>query len=485
VSVSEELVDLALDAAQASGIAYADVRLISPQRYLNLAVQDGAASALTSTLSSGLGVRVRTDRAWGFAGTGELTPSAARATARFAVRLARAASRTAPEPLRLTDEKGPKNGRYVTAVRHDPFEVSREEAVALLTAAEKRLHVSPEVKSGVASFQAWDETKTFRSSAGVSFRSRIVHVGAGVHATAVRGGMVQRRSAPSSFGGDYRQAGFEFVRGLGLEERAEGVGKEAVQLLDAPACPTGPTTLVLGSSQLALQVHESVGHAVELDRIYGSEAAYAGTSWVTPERIGTLDYGSDLMNVVADATEPGGLGTFGWDDEGVPAQRVPIVRSGTLVGVLSSREAAARLGLEHSGGTARADGPERAPLIRMTNIDLAPGDLSFEEVLEDVEEGVYLETNRSWSIDDKRLNFQFGTEVGHRIVRGELRELVRNPIYSGMTPEFWNSMDAVGDRSTWHLWGVPNCGKGQPSQAARVSHGAPVARFRRVAVRGG
>jgi TldD protein len=483
--VSEELVDLALGVADAPGVVYADVRLISPQRYLNLAVRDGSASALTATLSSGIGVRVRTGRAWGFAGTSELTPAGARSTARFAVRLALAAGRTAPEPLAVTDESGPKNGKYVTPLREDPFEVSREEVIALLTDAEKRLHVSPEVKSGLASFQAWDTAKVFRSTDGTTYRSRIVHVGAGVCATAVRGTMVQRRSAPSSFGGDYRQGGFEFVRGLELDARAEGVGREALELLDAPACPNGPTTLVLGSSQLALQVHESVGHAVELDRIYGSEAAYAGTSWVTPQGIGTLPYGSDLMDVVADATEPGGLGTFGWDDEGVPAQRTPIVRAGTLVGVLSSRESAARLGLRRSGGTARADGPDRAPLIRMTNIDLQPGDLSFDELLEGVEEGVYLETNRSWSIDDKRLNFQFGTEIGHRIVHGEVGGIIRNPLYSGMTPEFWNSMDAVGDRATWHLWGVPNCGKGQPSQAARVSHGAPVARFRRVAVRGG
>ena len=483
--MSEALLEVALDAARATGIRYADVRLITPQRYLHLAVRNGSAAALTSALSAGIGVRVRTDRAWGFSGTSELTPAAARSTARLAVRLARAAGRTAPEPLRVTDERGPKNGRYSTALREDPFEIPGDEIVTLLTEAEHRLHASPDIKSGLASFQAWDETKWFRSSDGAAFRSRIVQVGAGVSATAVRGAMVQTRSAPASFGGDYRQAGFEFIRGLALDSIAGDVGKEAVQLLDAPVCPTGPTTLVLGSSQLALQVHESVGHAVELDRIYGSEAAYAGTSWVSPHGLGNLRYGSDLMNVVADATEPGGMGTFGWDDEGVPAQKVPIVTSGTLVGVLSSREAAARLGHARSGGTARADGPDRSPLIRMTNIDLLPGDRSLEELLEDVDEGIYLETNRSWSIDDKRLNFQFGTEVGRRIVRGELGEMVRNPIYAGMTPEFWASMDAVGDASTWHLWGLPNCGKGQPSQSARVSHGAPVARFRRVAVRGG
>jgi TldD protein len=385
----------------------------------------------------------------------------------------------------VTTETGPRSGRYATSVQRDPFEVPREEVVAMLADSEARLHVGREVKTGLATFQAWEETKWFASSEGASFSSHIVQVGAGISATAIRGSNVQRRSAPTSFGGDFRQAGFEFIESLGLVDRAESVGREAVALLDAPACPTGPTTLVLGSDQLALQVHESVGHAVELDRIFGSEAGYAGTSWVVPEQIGSLRYGSDLMNVVADATELGGLGTFGWDDEGVPAQRVPIVQGGRLVGVLSSRESAAQLGLPRSGGTARADGPDRAPLVRMTNIDLEPGDFSLNELLSGVTEGVYLETNRSWSIDDKRLNFQFGTEVGRRIVGGEIAELLRNPIYSGMGPEFWNSMDAVGDRSTWHLWGLPNCGKGQPTQLARVSHGAPVARFRNVAVRGG
>jgi len=481
----EDLIRTALAVAEAAGVEYADARVVAPQRALHLAVRDGKASALTDSRSEGLGVRVRTDRAWGFAGTTELGATSARATARLAVRLARAAGRTAPARLRVTEDVGPRNGRYSSVVKRDPFDVPREEIVQLLSDTEARLHVGPEVKSGIVSFQAWQETKWFGSTDGASFTSRIVQVCAGMNATAIRGSMVQRRSAPTSFGGDFCQAGFEFIESLNLPELAEPAGREAVKLLDAPACPTGPTTLVLGSDQLALQVHESVGHAVELDRIFGTEAGFAGTSWVASEKVGSLRYGSDVMNVVADATEPGGLGTFGWDDEGVPAQRVPIVHRGTLVGVLSSRESAAQLGLSRSGGTARADGADRAPLVRMTNIDLEPGDLSLEELLSGVTEGVYLETNRSWSIDDKRLNFQFGTEVGRRIVHGELDELVRNPIYSGMGPEFWSSMDAVADPSTWHLWGLPNCGKGQPVQLARVSHGAPVGRFRNVAVRGG
>ncbi len=480
----EDLVRTAMGVASATEVRYSDVRVVSPERYVHLAVRNGTASALTDSRRAGLAVRVRTDRAWGFAATAELTAEGARSPARLAVRLARAAGRSAQERLAGTPAPPPRRGRYASAFRRHPFEVAREEILALLWLAEERLHVGPEIKSGVASFQAWQETKLFASSEGASYRSEIVQVGAGTTATAVRGASVQRRSAPSSFGGDFAQAGFEFVERLGLPDRAEAVGNEAVALLDAPACPKGRTTVVLGSDQLALQVHESVGHAVELDRIFGWEAGYAGASWVGPERIGRLRYGSPEMNVVADATEEGGLGTFGWDDEGVPAQRVPIVRLGTLVGVLSSRESAARLGLESSGGAARAQGPDRAPLVRMTNVDLLPGDRSFDALLEGVDQGVYLETNRSWSIDDLRLNFQFGTEVGRRIERGELGERVRNPLYSGMTPEFWSSMDAVGDRTTWHLWGVTNCGKGQPSQVARVGHGAPAARFRNVLVRG-
>lgn len=481
----EDLIRSALEAADGPGIVHADVRVVAPDRFVQLAVRDGAASALTDARTEALGVRVRTDRAWGFATTCDLRPDPAREVARLAVRLARAAGRHARAPLRVTDDPSPHGGSYHTPLRRDPFGTPFESIVELLTTAEKRLHVSRSVRSGIATFHAWEENKWYGSSEGASFTSRIIHVGAGLTATAVRGSNVQRRSAPSSHGGDFSQGGFEFVEGLDLVGHAPEVGREAAALLDAPVCPTGPTTLVLGSDQLALQVHESVGHAVELDRIFGSEAGFAGTSWVSSDKVGVLRYGSDLMNVVADATEPGGLGTFGWDDEGVAAQRTPIVHRGVLVGTLSSRESAAQLGLTRSGGTARASGGDRAPLVRMTNVNLEPGDRSFPELLEGVTDGVYLDTNRSWSIDDRRLNFQFGTEFARRIVRGELGELLRNPIYSGMTPAFWSSMDAVGDRSTRHLWGLPNCGKGQPIQGARVSHGAPIARFRNVAVRGG
>ncbi|MCI4318217.1 MAG: TldD/PmbA family protein [Thermoplasmata archaeon] len=481
----QDLVEVGLKAAERPGVLYADVRVVTPQRYEHLAVRNGEASALTSTRRGGVGVRVRTRTAWGFATAPELTKHAVRESAAYAIRLAHSAGRTSDEPLEVTEEKGPRNGIYQSKLKRHPFEVPREEKLALLLASERALHVAPEVKSGHAAFQAWEETKWFGSSESTRFRSTIIHVGAGLNATAVSSGEVQRRSAPTSFGGDYRQAGWEFVLGLDLAAEAPRVGREAVELLSAPSCPTARTTVILASDQLALQVHESVGHAIELDRIFGMEAGFAGTSFLTPDSRRQLRYGSPSMNIVADATEPGGLGTFGWDDEGVAAKSTPVVQKGVLTGFLTSRETAHRIGLEHSGGTARAESFYRAPLIRMTNVDLKPGDRRFDDLLEGVRDGVYLATNRSWSIDDKRLNFQFGTEVGRRIHRGELGGLVRNPIYSGMTPEFWASMDAVGNASTWHLWGVPNCGKGQPGQVARVGHGAPAARFRNVQVRGG
>jgi TldD protein len=232
---------------------------------------------------------------------------------------------------------------------------------------------------------------------------------------------------------------------------------------------------------MELQVHESVGHPIELDRVYGSEAAYAGTSFLKPTDLGSLRYGSDKMNVTADSTTPGGLGTFGFDDEGVPARREPIVVEGVLRNFLTSRETAERIGVG-AGGSMRADGWNRMPLVRMTNLHLEPGEGSFEDLLADVDDGIYLETNKSWSIDDKRLNFQFGTQIAWEIKKGKLGRMLRDATYTGITPEFWGSLDAVAGQEEWKMQGLTNCGKGQPGQAAHVSHGASPARFRNVQV---
>ena len=221
----------------------------------------------------------------------------------------------------------------------------------------------------------------------------------------------------------------------------------------------------------------------------GTEASFAGTSFLTPEKLRSFRYGSDIVNITADATIPGGLGTFGWDDEGVPAQRVPIVRNGLFVGYLTSRETTQQLREmagdgtpETSGGAMRADGWNRIPLIRMTNINLEPGEWDFEDLIADTDEGIYMEMNKSWSIDDKRLNFQFGTEIAYQIKNGRLGQMYKNATYTGITPQFWAGCDAICSGKHWNVWGTPNCGKGQPSQAAHVGHGTAPARFRNVQV---
>jgi TldD protein len=252
-------------------------------------------------------------------------------------------------------------------------------------------------------------------------------------------------------------------------------------LLAAEDCPSGFYDLVIDSAQMMLQIHESIGHPIELDRVFGYEAGYAGTSFLDPGMVG-FQYGSPLVNVVADATCAGGLGTFGYDDEGVKARSVSIITAGRFENFLSSRDTAVKLDQE-SNGTARADGWARIPITRMTNINLLPGDLEFEELLAGIEYGFYLSTNKSWSIDDKRLNFQFATEIAYEIRDGKLTgKIFKNPIYTGITPEFWNSCDGIANDKHWKLFGTPNCGKGEPPQIARVGHGSSPARFRKVKV---
>jgi TldD protein len=237
------------------------------------------------------------------------------------------------------------------------------------------------------------------------------------------------------------------------------------------------------SSQLGLQIHESIGHPIELDRVLGSEANYAGMSFLTLDQLNHLRYGSEIVNVVCDARlEHGpGLGTFAFDDEGVPAQGTDIIRHGQFVGYMTSRETAGEVGQDRSNGCMRADGWGRLPLIRMTNVSLEPGNQSLDEVF-DVDHAIYMETNKSWSIDDKRYNFQFGCEIGWEIRNGKRVRMLKNPSYSGISTEFWNACSAIAGREHWTLWGVPNCGKGQPEQVMGTGHGASPARFRKIKI---
>jgi TldD protein len=362
-----------------------------------------------------------------------------------------------------------------------------EQKVSLLRDAYRRA-VRDHVAVVRGSLVAIRQTKSFASSEGSRVDQVIVETGGGLEVTAVGLGDTQKRSYPNSFGRHQGTAGWEFVEALELTEHAERTASEAVSLLTAPTCESGVATVVLDGTQMALQIHESCGHPIELDRVFGDEAAFAGTSFLTPDKLGTLQYGSPIVNLTADATLPGGLGSFAFDDEGVPAQRTPIVREGLFVGYLTSRETAARLHAQNpsapprSNGTMRAAGWNALPLIRMTNVSLEPGTGSLADLVADTGSGLFMHTNKSWSIDDKRLNFQFGTEAAWEIRRGRLGRLVKNATYTGMTPEFWSRCDAICGAEEWVVWGTPNCGKGQPAQTAHTGHGAAPARFRDVRV---
>jgi TldD protein len=480
-SVVLEVAQQAVEAAQRAGAGYADARFGSDETE-SVSVKNQEMEGVSRSSSEGLGVRVLVDGYWGFAATSRTAPRDVERAATQAVAIALAAARLPMEPVRLAEVE-PVQATWATPIQEDPFAVALEEKVALLMDASARMQAVKGVTFGEANIDAYRRRIAFASSDGAAIEQTIVHCGGGIEATAVSGGEMQRRSYPNSFRGDVRAAGFEHIRRLDLGAEADRVAGQAVELLTAPECPSMTTTLVLDPSQVALQVHESIGHPIELDRVLGMEEAYAGTSFLRIEDRGRLRYGSPLITVVADATIPGGLGTFAYDDEGVPAQRVPVITEGVFENFISSRETAPILGPgARSTGAMRADGWGNLPLIRMTNINLEPGDGTLEDILEDTQDGIYMETNVSWSIDDKRVNFQFGCEVAWRIQKGRLSELYRNPNYTGITTEFWGSCDAVGGRESWDLWGTPNCGKGQPGQGAHVGHAASPARFRGVQV---
>jgi TldD protein len=459
----------AVDAALGAGASYADARGVF-KRSQSVATKNGNVEAVSDVETEGIGVRVLVDGAWGFAGSGTLSDDSARDASLRACAFARAAGggRRKLEPLE------PQRGSFKALVEIDPFSISLDEKIDFCLEAEQGLS-RPEVKVAEAFARAQLERKVLVSSEGTDVEQELVESGAGIDATAVGNGLTQQRSYPSAFGGLSAQAGWEFVRGLGLAEEAARVGEQAAALLQAPECPAGVMDVVIDAEQVALQLHESVGHPTELDRVLGFEAAYAGTSFLRTEDRDSLRYGSEHMNVTSDPTTPLGLGTFGFDDEGVRAKPQPIVREGLLVGWMGSRE----VGFE---GSMRADGWSRMPLVRMTNLHLEPGEATLEELIAGVERGIFLETNKSWSIDDKRLNFQFGTQVGWEIVDGKLGRMLRDATYTGITPQFWGSMDAVGNRDAWRLHGLTNCGKGQPGQTAHVSHGTSPARFRGVQI---
>ncbi len=476
----KEYLDRALNYAQTLGVQYADVRLVKNITEI-LVVKDGLVDSINFAESIGIGVRALVDGAWGFASSHDLALPVIDRTTASAIGIARSSRSVPGDEIDL----GPpvtSQGTYRTPVEIDPFSLTIEEKLAELISADEEMSRVQGVRVRRSNLTFIKEDKWFANTEGAFTEQTIYEAGGGIQVIAVGGGEVQSRSYPSSFGRQQVTAGWEAVLDWDLPGNAEQIASQAVALLTADPCPSDlTTTLILGGDQIALQVHESCGHPIELDRVYGTEAAYAGTSFLTPEKLDSFQYGSEVVNITAESQRPLGLGTFGWDDEGVPAQSTPIVKEGLFVGYLMSRETASRLE-RISNGCMRASGWDRTPLIRMTNVSLEPGTWNFEDMIADTDEGIFMETNRSWSIDDKRYNFQFGTEIGYEIKNGKLGRMLRNPTYTGITPEFWNSCDAVANAASWVMYGTPNCGKGQPGQIAHTGHGAAPARFRNVRV---
>jgi TldD protein len=465
----------AVQAALDTGARYADARVMV-RRSESMTARDGDVEDLSSGESAGLGVRALVGSSWGFYAVPDLSDAAARAAGRRAAQIAAASGLVPGPPIDLVPT-GAGEGSWASECLVDPLGVPLSDKGDLLVRATA---VAKEAGADLAEgiYQIWDTRKWFVSSDGHRIDQHTRECGAGVTASAFGDGEIQRRSWPSHRG-QYGTRGWELVGELDLVGNAPRMAEEARALLTAPLCPSGTTTLVLGGEQLALQIHESVGHAIELDRILGWEAAFAGTSWLDLSRLGSLRYGSELMNITIDPTIPGALGSFGFDDEGTPAAKRDAVRDGIWVGVLAGRDSAAVAGLDYAGSV-RSDGWARLPMVRMTNVGLEPGPHTLDEIIAATDDGVFMDINRSWSIDDRRLNFQFGCEVGYEIKNGKLGRLLRNPTYTGIGPKFWQSMDMLSSEST--AWGTPNCGKGQPGQVGHTGHPAAPARFQDIRV---
>jgi TldD protein len=462
-------------------VTYAELRYVA-QHSERIKVRDGEPDGIGRSASAGFAARVIARRAWGFACTSLETESSVVAMVDEAIAVARASAALLREPVQFP-ACAAAVGRYTTPLAIEPFAVALDVKLADLAAAEAELRRGGAPVRSAEAWMTWTELeKLLLTSEGTDVEQRFVYGGAGMLVIAVASdGRVQRRSYPGTPGTESLQAGYEVVARANLAGEAPRIRDEAVALLSATPCPSGERDVLLASSQMALQIHESCGHPTELDRALGAEISLAGGSFLQPEHLGKLRYGSELVTLTADSIAPEGLGTFGWDDEGTPARKTALIQDGIFVDYLSSRETALRIGRQPTA-TVRAESYNRLPMIRMVNVSLEPRAGSLEELIADTADGILFDTNKSWSIDDLRLNFQFSCELAWEIKHGKRVRLLRDARYTGITPAFWGSCDAITGPDEARIWGLSNCGKGDPIQAMQVAHGAPPARFRRVEV---
>jgi TldD protein len=460
---------------------YADFRAVRITTE-SVDLSGGTVDRVERKVSFGFAVRVLAGGAWGFAAYPDCTLAQTKAAFAEAVAIATASTKLMNDKVILAPVPS-ITGDYKTPVQIDPFEKPLTEKIEYLKMIDAALSKTEGINRTGVSLSFRREDKWFYSSEGSKITQEIVHSGGGFTAAAMKSRReIGERSFPTS-GGQHQAGGYEIIEAMKMEDACTRIAEEAVALLAAPPLPEQTTDLILSGDLVSLQIHESIGHPLELDRVFGSERNFSGTSFATPEKRNDLRYAAEIVTVSTDPTAPGGLGTYGYDDEGVPARRAAMVEKGILVDYLSSRESAARLGLS-STGAMRAESWADLPLVRMTNINLDPGEGTLDELIKDTENGVLITTPANWSIDDKRENFQLGGEVGWEIKNGKLGQIFKNAVYSGSTVSFWNSCDRICGPEEWTMWGTPNCGKGQPGQNMRTGQGASPARFRNVKVGG-
>jgi TldD protein len=480
----KKMIESTLSHLKKGKVTYGDVRVVRA-RAENLSAKNGKPDSISSTTDHGFGIRVIIDGCWGFASSSLINKDEMLRVADEAIAIAKTGAALKAKDVELAPQE-PITDHWENKFKENPFDIPLAERMELILEASAQLEkAEKDVKYGEGFLAAFETDKTFASTEGSYITQRIIESGGGIVATAVGNDDIQTRSYPNSFRGNFGTTGYEFVREMDFLSEVERVASEAVQLIYAKPAKGQVTDIVIDGSQMALQVHESCGHPIELDRVMGSELSYAGGSFMQPKLLNELKYGSDIVNIVADATVEGGLGSFGYDDDGVPAQRAEIIKDGLFVNYITSREYAPVMGADvQSNGTNRADGWNRFPIIRMTNINLLPVDGTTEDLIAGVEKGLWLETNRAWSIDDLRVNFQFTTEFAREINGGKLGGVVKNATYTAITTDFWNKCDAIAGPEEWKMWGTPNCGKGQPGQTAHVGHGTSPARFRDIEIIG-
>jgi TldD protein len=476
---NSDLYQIALDEAKKLGATYADYRQeeITQQ---GITITDGKPELVNRTYSKGFAVRIIAEGAWGFAADSIVSESSIRNVVAQAIQIAKASAMINKSAIELSDRPVVEDN-YITPIEKDPFAIPLAEKVERLTELEMLMRVDSQITTTSAFMTFTRNKKFFASLDGSKITQEIYQSGCGASCGVVKSHRERTERSYPTPGGQWICGGYEVVDQFDFENGLPQIASETIALLTAKECPEKEMDLVLSSDLVSLQIHESVGHALELDRVFGYERNFSGVSFATPEKLGNFKYASDTVTFLCDSSFPGGLATYAYDDDGVKTKPVKLIDKGLLVNYLSDRETAGRIG-KQSTACCRAAGWKNVPIVRIPNILLLAGDKTFEEMISEIDEGIYISSPNSWSIDDNRDGFRLGGEIGWEIKNGKLGDMVKSPAYSGNTVDFWKSCDAIGNQDTWTLWGTPNCGKGQPGQNARTAQGTSPCRFRRVKI---